>query len=84
MAKFFWEKEVKEVVNALSLKQKSINALDTFQRVLQDLRGVNDLAKVKQAELDAEVAKINIEISELEAISLANTKVIFNIEKIIS
>jgi hypothetical protein len=77
----FKKREIKEVVSASNLKQKSINALDTFQRVLQDLRGINEESKAKQDELVIEAAKINVEISELESVSLANAKVIANIEK---
>lgn len=74
----------KEVVTANSLKQKSVNALDTFQRVLEDLRGINDISSARQVNLDVEAKRIELEIQELEAINASNDKVIKNIEAIIS
>lgn len=72
------------VVLASSLKQQSVNALDTFHRVMQDLKDINEQSTLQQAELAKEVARINQEISELETVNDNNTKVINNIEKILS
>lgn len=72
------------VVSASKLKQQSLNALDTFQKVLQDLKSINEASSKKQAELDSEVARIILEIKELENINTSNDRVIRNIEKIIS
>lgn len=72
------------VVSSLSLKQQSVSALDTFQKVLQDLRSINEASSKRQAELDSEASRIASEIKELESINTDNDKVIRNIEKIIS
>ena len=72
------------VVSASSLKQQSVSALDSFQRVLQDLRSINEASSKRQAELDLEALRITSEIKELESINIGNDKVIRNIEKIIS
>lgn len=72
------------VVSSLSLKQQSVSALDTFQKVLQDLRSINEASSKRQAELDSEASRIASEIKELESINIDNDKVIRNIEKIIS
>lgn len=82
----FTKKTIKTEVAALSvqLKQQSTNALNTFHKVMEDLKTINELSKAKQAELTEEVNKINLEISDLEGVTVANTKVISNIEKILS
>ncbi len=66
------------------LKQQSVNALDTFHRVMQDLKDINAQSEVKQAELAEEAARINQEIKDLAAVNVTNVKVITNIEKILS
>lgn len=83
MGIFSKTQEVK-VVSATNLKEQSISALDTFQRVLQDLRSINEVSLKRQAELDSEASRIALEIKELESINTGNDKVIRNIEKIIS
>lgn len=84
MGIFSKEKEVAVVVSASSLKQQSVNALDTFQKVLQDLRGINEASSKRQTELDSEASRIALEIKELESINTDNEKVIKNIEKLLS
>jgi TolA-binding protein len=78
------EVAVVSVVSASSLKQQSVNALDTFQKVLQDLRGISEASSKRQAELDSEASRIALEIKELESINTDNEKVIKNIEKLLS
>ena len=72
------------VVTSTSLKQKSVNALDTFQKVLQDLKSINDISSARQADLKKKKKRIELEIQELASISASNNKVIKNIEAIIS
>ena len=79
----FSKKSVAVVLSA-NLKQQSTNALDSFHRVMQDLKNINELSKTRQTELDAEAAKIKLEVKELETISANNLKIIGNIEKILS
>lgn len=80
----FSRKQKEVVVLSANLKQQSANALDSFHRVMQELKSVNELSKTRQAELDAEATRINAEKKELEAINASNLKVIGNIEKILS
>lgn len=78
------KEEVVAVISASNLKQQSANALNTFQRVLQDLRSINEVSLRRQEELDLEASRIALEIKELESINNDNDKVIRNIEKILS
>lgn len=84
MGIFSKEQEVVKVVSSTNLKQQSVNALNTFQRVLDDLRSINELSRVRREELVSESYKISQEISELEGVSINNDKVIINIEKILA
>lgn len=72
------------VLTASKLKQQSFDALDTFQKVLQELKSINDASSKRQEELDSEATRIALEIKELETINTSNDRVIRNIEKIIS
>jgi len=71
-------------VVASTLKQQSVNALDTFNRVLQELKDINEQSSARQVELYAESAKIDLEIKELADVNDKNIKIIANIEKILS
>lgn len=75
---------LKPTVKSAYLKQRSATALSSFHKVMNELKRVSELSSAKQAELKEESAKIQTEISELEAINIANSKVITNIEKILS
>ena len=68
---------------SVSLKKASENALNCFHQVMNDLKAINESSSIKQEELTIEVQKINLEISELEQITIDNNKVIINIEKIL-
>lgn len=74
----------KKTVNSTDLKTKSVKALDSFHQVMNDLKQIINLSSAKQTELKEESLKIQTEISELEAINIANSKVITNIEKILN
>ncbi len=71
-------------VVASTLRQQSVNALDTFHRVLQELKDINEQSSARQVELATEAAKIDEEIDDLAIVNANNLKVIANIEKILS
>jgi hypothetical protein len=70
-------------VSASSLKQKASNALDSFTKVMEELKEINEQSSRRQVKLKQECLTIQEEISELNNIMLANDKVVGNIEKIL-
>lgn len=65
------------------LAAKSAEALSTFNKVMDDLKQINEESNSRQKELKDEAWEIQREITELETVNIANLKIISNIEKIL-
>jgi len=68
---------------SFNLKLKSLNALNCFNKVLEDLRDVNKKSLEEQKKLSETLESIAIEIDDLKSIELSNEKIIHNIESIL-
>lgn len=68
---------------SFNLKLKSLNALNCFNKVLEDLRDVNKKSLEEQKKLSETLESIAIEIDDLKSIELSNEKIIQNIESIL-
>jgi len=67
-----------------SLQVESEKALGMFSKAIANLRKINEAALAKQVVLKIEFAEIQAKMKEVESIHFNNTKVILNIEKILS
>jgi hypothetical protein len=65
------------------LVTKSAEAVNTFHKVMSDLKCINEKSLSKQHELKDAAYEIEREIKQLEAVSVSNLKIISNIENIL-
>jgi hypothetical protein len=62
----------KKVTTSSSLREQSSIALSTFQKVLEDLRGINEKSARRRESLILEVERISLEVQDLEGINKDN------------
>jgi hypothetical protein len=68
-------------VNSTLIEGASEKALGSFYKVVDELKMLNKLSQVKKDKLVSKQDEIEIEIKRFDSITLANTKVINNIER---
>ena len=67
-----------------NLSQRSLEALGLFNKAIENLVEINEDILSKKASLESDRLVLEMEIKALSVISNNNTKVISNIEKILS